>query len=433
MSTGLKTKILYVITKSNFGGAQRYVFDVATRLPKDEFDVIVALGGTGERGAQTGTLRTMLQQAGVRTIVLKHASRNVNVISDMLLFFELLRLFRKERPGVIHLNSSKVGGLGALAGRLLVTGYWLLGLIKKILARLFRKPVTSYQLPVTIFTVHGFAFAEERPFFARLVMRFLSWLTVALSSNTILITKAEYEKVRRWPFAGHKAVLIPNGIAPIAFLDKATAREKLSPHIEQKDTSPANAYRLTPNAFLIGSVAELHKNKGLEYLVEAIHVLSTLHLLPSTLKLLIIGEGEERSALEILIKKHRLEDTVFLAGFIENAASYLKAFDVFVLSSLKEGLPYVLLEAGMAQLPSIATNVGGVPDILEHEKTALLVPTGDQETLALALSSLLKDSEKASRLGKNAGETIASLFTAENMLKKTASLYRMCYTGTITD
>ena len=147
MSSNQRTKILYVITKSNFGGAQRYVFDLATHLPKEEFDVVVALGGTGEQGAQAGTLNKMLQEVGVRTVVLKHASRNIHVISDVFLFFELLHLFKKECPDVIHLNSSKVGGLGTLAARL----FSLFSLLS----------TKNYQLK-TIFTVHGFAFAEER-------------------------------------------------------------------------------------------------------------------------------------------------------------------------------------------------------------------------------------------------------------------------------
>lgn len=407
-------KILYVITKSNFGGAQRYVFDVATHLPKEEFEVTVALGGTGNTGAQTGKLHTMLQEAGVRTIALKNASRNIDIFADILLFFELLRLFKKEHPDVIHLNSSKIGGLGALASRLLVTGYWLLGQSKKLF---FRKnlPATSYQLPATIFTVHGFAFAEGRPLFARLVIRFLSWLTVALTTRTILITKAEYERVRHWPLVGRKAILIHNGIAPIAFMDKVAARHALSEKI------PDSRFQIPDSSLLIGSIAELHKNKGLAYLIEAA---AKFKIQDSRFKVIIIGEGDERRTLEALIKKHGLGDTVFLAGFIENAATYLKAFDIFVLPSLKEGLPYVLLEAGMAGLPIVATDVGGVPDIITNEISGMLIPRGTAEKLAQALETMLDNPPIRALLGRNVAQAVRSSFTLPDMLAQIVRLYR---------
>ena len=439
-------KILYVITKSNFGGAQRYVYDLATGLSDYNLSPVtynlspvVALGGTGERGAGTGKLNEMLQKAGVRTIVLKHASRNMHVISDILLFFELLALFKKERPDVIHLNSSKVAGLGALAARL-SSPFSLLKTTRPNVrpARPFGRGHSSgrdnYQLK-TIFTVHGFAFAEDRPLLARICIRFLSWLTVALASRTILITNAEYEKVRHWPCVGHKAFLIHNGIAPIPFLDKTTARRALSEKIQD------SRFKIQDSSFLIGTIAELHKNKGLAYLIEAISFLNlqpTRPTMPSgrtsypserpgragNLQAIIIGEGEERVALQKLIAAQGLRDTVFLVGFVKNAAQYLKAFDLFILPSLKEGFPYALLEAGAAQLPVVATSVGGVPEYLTHEKNGLLVSPGNTEELAQALAKLLDDTEKRDRFGTNAAKTVHSSFAMENMLKKTTALYK---------
>jgi len=112
-----RRKILFVITKSNWGGAQRYVFDLATNLPKDKFEVVVAFGGTGEPGAQTGMLHKKLEGAGVRTITLTYFTRNIFLLFDIRAFFELISLLRKERPDILHLNSSKAGGFGSVAGR----------------------------------------------------------------------------------------------------------------------------------------------------------------------------------------------------------------------------------------------------------------------------------------------------------------------------
>ncbi len=106
----MKTKILYVITKGNFGGAQRYVFDLATHF-KEDCEVAVALGA-GE------TLERKLTEKNVRTIKIPDLSRDVSLISDIKSFFFLIRVFQKERPDVVHLNSTKIGALGALAARI---------------------------------------------------------------------------------------------------------------------------------------------------------------------------------------------------------------------------------------------------------------------------------------------------------------------------
>src|SRR5687767_3813467 len=103
-----KRRIIFVITKSNFGGAQRYVYDLAVALPKDRFEVIVAFGGAG-------VLADRLVAAGIRTVSLSGLDRDINPLKELSVFVALVRLFRHERPDAVHLNSSKIGGLGALA------------------------------------------------------------------------------------------------------------------------------------------------------------------------------------------------------------------------------------------------------------------------------------------------------------------------------
>src|SRR5690348_6940862 len=107
-------KILYVITKSNWGGAQRYVFDLATHLPAG-YEPVVALGGTGGAGAGTGLLAEKLKAAGIRVVYVQAFMRDISVTKDLGALAELTRLFKKERPDAVHLNSSKAGGVGALA------------------------------------------------------------------------------------------------------------------------------------------------------------------------------------------------------------------------------------------------------------------------------------------------------------------------------
>ena len=103
-------KILYIITKSNWGGAQRYVYELATSLPKNSFDAAVLMGGSG-------SLKERLDLCGIRTITIPELEKEVNIFKDIKTFFALIALLNKEKPDIIHLNSSKAGILGALAGR----------------------------------------------------------------------------------------------------------------------------------------------------------------------------------------------------------------------------------------------------------------------------------------------------------------------------
>ena len=139
--------------------------------------------------------------------------------------------------------------------------------------------------------------------------------------------------------------------------------------------------------------------------------------------LLIIGDGEDRSRLEKQIADAKLQDHVSLAGFISHANQYLKALDVFVLPSLKEGLPYVIMEAMAAGLPVIATNVGGMPDMIADGDVGILVPPKDSQALAKAIETLAANPEKRMALGMRAQETIKTKFAFHDMLNRTIQLY----------
>ncbi|HAS85113.1 MAG TPA: hypothetical protein DCS23_03550, partial [Candidatus Yonathbacteria bacterium] len=341
----MKKKILFVITKSNFGGAQKYVFDLATGLPKDQFDVAVALGGSG-------ILIQKLHAENIRVLPIFSLARDVNPWSDITAFFELWKIFREEKPDVVHLNSAKAGGVGALVARL--AG------VQKI-----------------IFTAHGWAFNEERPMWQKLIIKFFSWITVILSHETIAVSNAVRNNTSGWPFVVGKISVIKNGINEPNFLSSSEARLHLF--------AKANTH-VPENAFIVGTIAELHKSKGLTYAIEAF-----AKLIPENPNLyyFIIGGGEEKERLEALVGLHNLHGRVFLLGFVDDASRYLRAFDIFLLPSITEGLALVLLEAGLAGLPVVASSVGGIPEVIEEEKTGLLVPARDSEVITQAIQKLI--------------------------------------------
>jgi glycosyltransferase involved in cell wall biosynthesis len=367
-----KKKIVFIITKSNWGGAQKYVYELATSLPAAIFDCLVILGGDGE-------LKQALEKKMVRTVSLKYLERNVSLKKEFIVLRELVSILKKEKPDIIHLNSSKIGGLGSLAGR--IAG------VKKI-----------------IFTAHGWAFKEPRSIMSRAAIKFLSWLTIIFSHKVIVLSKTEKKFVESWPFCQSKLEIIPIGVNNINFIGKNEARKKL--HIEDN------------NSVIAGNIAELHKNKGLEYAAQAFSKLKDRKIIYE-----VIGEGEEKKALEGLISSLGIQEKMKLIGKIENGAILLKAFDLFLFPSVKEGLPYTLLEAGLASLPVIATNVGGIPEVITDKENGLLIPPKDPEAIIEAINFYVSNPEKAKEFGNKLREKVLKDFSLEQMVSKTIKIY----------
>ncbi len=377
-------KILYVITKSNWGGAQKYVYELATSLPKDTFETAVANGGDGE-------LVQRLQAAGIRTIPLSGLGRDIRVLKDASSFWRLWRLFRKEKPDVVHLNSSKAGGIGALAARLA-------------------------GVPRVIFTAHGWAFNEDRPLYKKIIIAGLHWITILLSTKTIAVSEFMKRQGERFPFTKRKLVVIRNGATPIEFLPREESREALMKLIPAEKTA-----LIAENSLWIGTISELHKNKGLSYALAAVARVAKESSAPFFF--CIIGEGEERAALETQIKTLGLENTVFLLGHVAEAPRFLKAFDLFTLTSTTEALAYVLLEAGQAGLPVVATNTGGIPEVIGGNDCGILVHARAEKDIALGIKTLLEDASLRERLGKNLERKIDTQFSFQKMMSETTALY----------
>ncbi|OGF64173.1 hypothetical protein A2661_00305 [Candidatus Giovannonibacteria bacterium RIFCSPHIGHO2_01_FULL_45_24] len=381
-----KTKILYVITKSNWGGAQRYVYDIATSLNKEMFGVAVAAGGEG-------ILAEKLNRAGIRTMPIPFLQRDVSVIKEFLSLFALVKIFNRERPDIIHLNSSKTGGLGAVAARI--------------------SSLVTRRSSLIVFTAHGWGFNEDRPYVARLIIFLAQWITVIFCHKIITLSKAVHSQAMYFPFSRKKIFFTEQGLQPIELLPREEAKKELISVFNK--TNPS--HKEFPGLW-VGCVAELTKNKGVIYLVEAASKLTGCDS-----RLLILGDGEDRDKLELQISRLGLQNKVFLSGFVPDAAKYFKSFDIFVLPSVTEALGYALIEAGQAGLPVVATKVGGIPWIIKDGESGILVPPKNPEALAGALKKLLDDNGLRQQMGRKNYELISQKFSFEKMLKETIDIY----------
>jgi len=334
----------------------------------------------------------------IRNISIPRLSRDIKILDEIFVFFDLLKIILKERPNVIHLNSSKIGGLGSLAGHI------------------YNLSKNKDERSKIVFTAHGWAFNESRSFISIFIIKIVSLITSILSHEIIVVSEFDKRSSSWMPFVQKKITRIYNGInINTKFEDREKARKIIL-------GTKAKKYE---NYKWIGTIAELTKNKGLSYGIEGFRnfIKKTKAHKKENYIYVIIGEGEDREKIENYIKINGLEKEIFIVGFKNNASSLLNAFDVFVFPSIKEGFPYALLETGVAKLPTIATTVGGIPEIIDNIKSGILVRPKRNEEITSALRIIFSDKNKADMLGKVLYENISQRFSLSDMVLKTIHIY----------
>ena len=365
-------KVLYGITKSNFGGAQRYVFELASETKHLGHDAAVICGGNG-------ILIEKLNKNGIRIISLNELERDIGMKKEISSFFRILKILRSERPDVFHVNSSKMGGLGSFAGR--IAG------IKNI-----------------IFTAHGWEFNAPRPGWQKNLIKFFSWLTILGAHKTICVSEKTRRNVLQFPFVKRRLVVIRNGIQNFELKSRQTARKELG---------------IPENEFVVGATSELHKVKGLDVLFKSWKEFRNKY---SGL-LFLAGTGDELENLKNMAQNMDISDSVIFKGFVKDVRFFLSAFDIFAFPSRSEALPYAPLEAGVAGLPVVATAVGGVPEIIVSGINGILVPSEDWKAIFSSLILLRENPELRTRLGEELKKTVQEKFSKEKMIEKTFALY----------
>lgn len=399
-------KILYLITQSELGGAQRYILDLANGF-KGEYEIAVAFGEQGDNGE----LAKQLHKSGFKTYDLKHLKRPISPINDLRCIFEIKQLIETITPDIIHLNSSKVSILGSVAAK-------LLRLQKKL----------HYEFRV-IYTAHGWVFNEPQARWKRRFYLHAEKWTACFKDQIICIDKHDYRlAIGRLGIPDKKVSIVYHGLSleKQIFLPRTEARQKLFANIK-------NAKQLGENDLLVGSIGNLYATKGFRHFVKAMHYLLIDYKLPVTA--VIIGEGPERERLEAKIirfhpmdfdaKNGDVKNKIILAGKIDNASELLKAFDIYICSSVKEGFPYSILEAMAAERPIVTTNVGGIPDMITDEQNGLLVEPEKSRAMAARINWLLTEPGLKEKLAERAKHDVTSRFNYKKMLDQTARIYEL--------
>jgi glycosyltransferase involved in cell wall biosynthesis len=347
-----KPRVVILVTLAEVGGAQTYVA-LLTEALRDRYDVVVGAWGPGP-------LIDAVRRAGARFVPLRHVQRELHPVRDVLGLVELVRLLRRERPEIMHANSSKAGILGRIAAA--IAG-----------------------VPVRIFTVHGWAYHA----YSGLASKAYLWserLVTPLTTLTICVAERE-----RTSGLAARTCRADNTVVQHNAVPLPPARER------PERTRP-----------VVLSVGRLKAPKDFSTLLQAL-----ARLAPGTYTARIVGDGPERERLGEEARLLGLEGSVEFLGERDDVASLLDDADVFVLASRSEGLPMSVLEAMAAGLPVVASAVGGVPELLDDE-TGRLVPPGDPRALAETLQDVLGDPELRRSLGRGARARVEDRFDLES-------------------
>lgn len=379
-------KIVYLITQSKYGGAQRYILDLADYFQTNN-EVLIAVG---EKNDQDPDFFNSAKDRGLKTIIIPSLKRGIDLGSNLVSLFDIYSLIKKEKPDVLHINSSMAGFVGAVA------------------AFIYNLNPYARHMRV-VYTAHGFVFNEPLPKWQKNFYTFLERLSAAWKHAIIAVSEVDRQSAITAGLKGGKIFTIHTGL----------------PIEQQTNMSPSEARSklgLPATGKIIGTIASHYPTKDLPTMIRAFAALTN-----NNLSLAIIGDGPETANLKKLIDELNATEHIFLVGARANAAQYLPAFDIFTLSSVKEGLPYAILEAGRAKLPTVATRVGGIPEIINDKKNGLLVEAGDPQALTQAYQYLLQNPESAKKFGQALYETIRDSFSQHTMIERTETLYERLF------
>lgn len=360
-------RILFYTDTPLLGGAENQMLTLARFLPKDKYTITLACSSFQKLNPWCQKFLDEGMEVVRLKVLHKHDPRHFFYLKTLLKNFDLLHM---------HVWNPASGRYGFLA---------------------------SGKIPLIITEHDPFPLKGLK---GRLKEKFLQ------KTRIILVTSQAAKRLVLEQDQGleSKIAVVPNGIDIEAW--RASAK------LEDRNAFRRIHFNATPHDKILLCAAELHKRKGQKYLIEAVK-----QLLPDfpMLKLVLAGDGPERNAYQKMALG--MEGRIHLLGRQKNVAQLMMASDVFILPSIREAFGLVLLEAAAIRLPIIASYIGGIPEIIENEKTGVLVPSGDAKALAAAIGTLCKNFDLANAFAAAAQKKTDQLFDAKTMAMKTAQVY----------
>ena len=372
-----KIKIIHFITHLPVGGAQDNTLFTLELLDKKKYEIFLACNFSGELVSRAKKIE------GINLINIVDLQREVNIIKDIKALFKIYFLLRREKFNIVHTHSSKAGLIARIASK-----------INKV--------------PLIIHTVHGFPFNDFMSKTKRNFYIYLEKKMAQFSDALITVSNLNKQKIIDLKICNKEKIFnIYSGIDLEIFKSR-------------NDNSFRKSLNINKESILIGSVGRLSLQKDPLTMIKAITIvkknIQNVHLV-------LVGDGDMKKELIEEIEKHKIQNYVHLVGNIMDIWNVYPSLDLFIMSSIYEGLGRSITEALCCKIPVVCTNVEGVPEIVRNNITGLLVEPRDHLKLANAIISSLNNIDKSKKMAENGSEFVNENFDVKKMVADIDDLY----------
>lgn len=379
-----KIRIAHLVVRPNPLGHSRTAIDILNRCDPQKYQFLLLSGRRPESG--------LISTAQIPVLTFSELAKARSFWASLKLIADLTQALREWRPEVLHIHSLKVGTVGAIAGKLA-------------------------GVPSIIYSSEGFTSSLKRkrrsfdlhPWDRDWIM---GMIPAFLSKVIVTATPHDLEEETAYGFARRsKYRVIYHAIQP----ERMASAHSESPEVLK--------YRMGLDVYypILGTAARLDREKGIEFLIEAVAQLKNRF---PEIVLLIIGDGPLRENLLVLAKQLNIMNHVRFLGLRDDVPDLLRLLDIFVLPSLYEATGIVLAEAMAFGKPIVSTQVGGLPELVHHGEDGFLVPPGDVARLVEKIARLARDQELAHRMGERAAQKARQIFDMSKMLADYEGIYQ---------
>ncbi len=380
-------RVLHIITRFlRSGGTEKNTIYSIQALDKTKFSIDIAMG----RESDFSYARNVLPEVN-EIIMIKELDNNFNPIRNLKALYKIFKLIRRNRYEVVHTHQCKASILSCFAAK-------------------FAK------VPIVIFGLHGDYL--ENPRFKGLWKKIYKLIEqIAVRCATMFISVGEELKQRyinRYGIFSSRCEVVRSGMELANFYEAATfSQEKIKQKKEELN--------IKPEELVIGKVSSLELRKGYKFAIRVAERIIRDN--NKDIKFLFVGEGDQRAELERMIKVLGYDDRIIFTGFRGDVDELMGIFDIFIFTSVMEGLPQVLVQAAAAGRPIVSFEVEGAKEIIKEGINGFIVSSGDIDGLAEKVNYLLSNPEKAKEMGRHGKEIIGNRWDIGAMKERIRTIY----------
>ena len=375
-----KKKILFIITYLELGGAQKQLLSLIEKLDRNKYSLYLCAGDSGY------LKKEFISFSSLEVKLIGELVREINPFYDLIAFIKLYFYIRRNKFDIVHTHSPKASILGRWAAHL--AG------IENI-----------------VYTAHGWPFHRFMNPLLQSLYIFLEKITAGITKKIIVVSSADLRKgiKKKVAFAG-KFAIIHYGL-DIKWADGIFLKRKVNPPFDN----------------LITNISCLKTQKGLTYFLEAVRLILNKRV---DIKFSIVGDGPLRKDISKEITKRKLTEYVSLGGWVSDISTLFSRASILVITSLWEGLPLAVIEAVMSGVPVVATDTGGISDILDNNNNGITVKCKDVKAIARAILAILDNyGQWHERIIAAREKLDLTYWSDEAMVSRTKKVYQEVLTG----